>query len=156
MRVLNRRMEMLFRILDTPTKNNQFWRDFDRFNDEITRSILDSQFGSVRNYPPVNLYTKEEEALVTCLLPGFTSESIDIQIKDNVLSISGKRVREELSEGTEVHRREIFDGDFQRTLELPFRVNAEAVQAKYKNGVLSIHLPRREEDRPKKISITTN
>lgn len=147
---------MLFRILDTPSQQNQFWRDFDRFNDEITRSILDSRFGTVSNYPPLNLYTKEDEALVTCLLPGFTPESIDIQIKDHVLTLSGKKTKEELAEGTEVLRREIFEGDFHRTMELPFRVNQEAVRANFKNGVLNIHLPRREEDRPKKVSIVAN
>ncbi|MCT8332393.1 Hsp20/alpha crystallin family protein [Leptospira sp. 85282-16] len=144
---------MLFRILDPQTKANQFWRDFDRLNDELTRSILDSQFGSASNYPPVNVYTKEDEALVTCLLPGIETDHIDINVKDNLLSIHGRKKAEELAEGTEVHRREIYNGEFHRTLELPFRVDQEHVLAKYSNGVLNIHLPRREEDKPKKVSI---
>ncbi|MCW7458933.1 Hsp20/alpha crystallin family protein [Leptospira bandrabouensis] len=147
-------MSMLFRILDPQTKANQFWRDFDRLNDELTRSILDSQFGSASNFPPVNVYTKEDEALVTCLLPGMETDQIDINVKDNLLSIHGRKKAEELAEGTEVHRREIFNGEFRRTLELPFRVDQEHVLAKYSNGVLNIHLPRREEDKPKKVSIT--
>ncbi|MBM9547164.1 Hsp20/alpha crystallin family protein [Leptospira sp. 201903074] len=144
---------MLFRILDPQTKANQFWRDFDRLNDELTRSILDSQFGPSSNFPPVNVYTKEEEALVTCLLPGIEANEIDINVKDNLLSIHGKKKAEELAEGTEVHRREIFNGEFHRTLELPFRVDQDHVLAKFTNGVLNIHLPRREEDKPKKVSI---
>ncbi|MDF3818783.1 Hsp20/alpha crystallin family protein [Leptospira sp. 96542] len=144
---------MLFRILDTPTKQGQFWRDFDRLNEEITRNILDSQFGNVRNFPPVNLYTKEDEALVTCLMPGVETDQIEINVKDNVLSIHGKKKAEELAEGTEVHRREIFSGEFHRTLELPFRVDQDKVAAKYKNGILNVHLPRREEDKPKKVTI---
>lgn len=82
---------MLFRILDPQTKANQFWRDFDRLNDELTRSILDSQFGSSSNFPPVNVYTKEDEALVTCLLPGLEPDQIEINVKDNLLSIHGKK-----------------------------------------------------------------
>ncbi|MCW7492040.1 Hsp20/alpha crystallin family protein [Leptospira sp. 2 VSF19] len=144
---------MLFRILDPQAKANQFWRDFDRLNDELTRSILDSQFGSASNFPPVNVYTKEDEALVTCLLPGIEPDQIDINVKDNLLSIHGRKKTEELAEGTEVHRREIFNGEFHRTLELPFRVDQDHVLAKYSNGVLNIHLPRREEDKPKKVSI---
>ncbi|MCG6149053.1 Hsp20/alpha crystallin family protein [Leptospira levettii] len=145
---------MLFRILDPQTKTNQFWRDFDRLNDELTRSILNDQFGSSSHFPPVNVYTKEDEALVTCLLPGMDTDQIDINVKDNMLSIHGKKKAEDLAEGTEVHRREIFHGEFHRTLELPFRVNQEQVSAKYVNGVLNIHLPRREEDKPKKVSIS--
>jgi HSP20 family protein len=144
---------MLFRILDNPSRPNPFWRDFDRFNDEITKSILDSQFGSHRSFPPINVFSKEEEALVSALLPGMDIGNIEISVKDNLLTIHGKKNTEELAEGTEVHRREIFSGDFTRTVELPFRVNQEKVQAKYTNGVLNIHLPRREEDKPKKISI---
>lgn len=144
---------MLFRILDNPTRSNPFWRDFDRLNDEITKSILDSQFGNSRSFPPVNVYTKEEEALVAVLVPGLTPEQIEISVKDNLLSIQGKKKEEVLAEGTEVLRREIFAGEFTRTVELPFRVNQDLVKAKYANGVLNIHLPRREEDKPKKISI---
>jgi len=144
---------MLFRILDNPGRTNPFWRDFDRFNEEITKSILDSQFGNLRSFPPVNIFSKEEEALVSALLPGMEIENIDISIKDNHLTIHGKKKTEDLAEGTEVHRREIFSGDFTRTIELPFRVNQEKVQAKYTNGVLNILLPRREEDKPKKITI---
>ncbi|GBF49235.1 small heat shock protein [Leptospira ryugenii] len=144
---------MLFRILDNPHRHNPFWRDFDRFNEEITRSILDAQFGNLRSFPPVNIFTKEEEALVTALVPGMDIENIDISVKDNLLTIHGKKNSEELAEGTEVHRREIFSGDFTRTIELPFRVNSDKVSAKYTNGVLQILLPRREEDKPKKINI---
>jgi HSP20 family protein len=144
---------MLFRILDNPNRPNPFWRDFDRFNEEITKSILDSQFGHNRSFPPVNVFTKEDEALVTALLPGMETNQIDISVKDSLLTIHGKKQSEELAEGTEVYKREIFSGDFSRTIELPFRVNQEKVSAKYANGVLSIHLPRREEDKPKKINI---
>ncbi|WP_411822539.1 Hsp20/alpha crystallin family protein [Leptospira sp. 'Mane'] len=144
---------MLFRILDNPTRSNPFWRDFDRLNEEITKSILDSQFGNTRNFPPVNVYTKEEEALVAVLVPGLSPEQIEISVKDNLLTIQGKKKEEVLAEGTEVLRREIFTGEFVRTVELPFRVDQEHVSAKYTNGVLNIHLPRREEDKPKKISI---
>ncbi|MCZ8156993.1 MAG: Hsp20/alpha crystallin family protein [Leptospira sp.] len=144
---------MLFRILDNPNRQNPFWRDFDRFNDEITKSILDAQFGNLRSFPPVNVFSKEDEVLVSALLPGMDTDQIDISVKDHLLTIHGRKSSEQLAEGTEVHRREIFSGDFSRTIELPFRVNQDQVTAKYTNGVLNIHLPRREEDKPKKISI---
>ncbi|MDZ4727173.1 MAG: Hsp20/alpha crystallin family protein [Leptospira sp.] len=144
---------MLFRILDNPSRQNPFWRDFDRFNDEITKSILDSQFGNVRSFPPINVFTREDEALVSALVPGMDIENIDISVKDNILTIHGKKNAEELAEGTEIHRREIYSGNFTRSVELPFRVNQEKVTAKYTNGVLNILLPRREEDKPKKINI---
>lgn len=144
---------MLFRILDNQPKSQQFWRDFDRWNEELTRSILDSHSATYRTYPPVNVYTKDEGALVVCLVPGLSPEQLDIQVKDNLVTIQGKRHPEELAENTIVHRREITSGEFQRTLELPFRVDQNQVSASCQNGVLSIHLPRREEDKPKKIQI---
>jgi HSP20 family protein len=137
-------------------KTNSLWRDFDRLNEAITRSFLDHQTLGTSNYPAINVYTKEEEGYVQALLPGMELEDIEISIKDNAVNLKGRKKEEELAEGTEVHLREIFSGEFHRTLEFPFRIDADKVKAEYKNGILGIFLPRAEEDKPKKIRIQAN
>lgn len=145
---------MMYKFLENnPTQS--IWRDFDRLNDAITRSFLENGSASVRSFPPLNVYTREDEAFVQAFLPGIDIEDIDLSVKDNSLTIRGKKREEDLSEGTEVHVREVFSGDFSRTLEFPFRLDSERVTADLKNGVLGILLPRAEADKPKKIRIQT-
>jgi HSP20 family protein len=71
----------------------------------------------------------------------------------NTLSVSGSRKRYELGEGERYHRRERGSGDFTRSFQLPFEVEAAGVEATYEKGLLRITLPRAEEDKPKKIAI---
>ena len=71
----------------------------------------------------------------------------------DALSISGERKPEEAAPNTNYHRRERTYGTFSRTIQLPFMVDADKVQAGFRNGVLQIKLPRAEADKPKRISI---
>ncbi len=143
---------MLYKFLDQNNANS-LWRDFDRLNEAITRSFLESNPLTITPFPPLNVYTREDEALVQAFLPGVDLEDIEISVKENVLTIKGRKKEEELSEGTEVHVREMYSGEFSRTLEFPFRIDSEKVVADLKNGILGILLPKREEDKPKKIKI---
>ncbi|MCC5814622.1 MAG: Hsp20/alpha crystallin family protein [Leptospira sp.] len=143
---------MMYKFLENGNSGS-IWRDFDKLNEAITRSFLETSSLSSSVYPPLNVYTKEDEAFVQAFLPGVSREEIDLSVKENVLTIKGKKMEEELSEGTEVHIREIYSGEFTRSLELPFRIDAEKVTADYKDGVLGILVPRAEEDKPKKIKI---
>lgn len=143
---------MMYKFLEN-NKPGSIWRDFDKLNEAITRSFLESGSLSNSHFPPLNVYTKEDEAFVQVFLPGVENEDLDISVKENILTLKGKKKEEELAEGTEVHIREIHSGDFSRSLEFPFRVDVENVSAEYKNGVLGILVPRAEEDKPKKIMI---
>lgn len=143
---------MMYKFLE----NNQptaIWRDFDRLNDAITRSFIESGSLSQSTFPSLNVFTKEDEAFVQAYVPGVEESEIDISVKDNILVIKGKKKEIELSEGTEVPIREIFSGDFSRSLTFPFRIDSGKVTAELKNGVLGILIPRAEEDKPKKIKI---
>ncbi|WCL50963.1 Hsp20/alpha crystallin family protein [Leptospira sp. GIMC2001] len=143
---------MLYKFLENG-KTNTIWRDFDRLNEALTRSFLEQDPVRPNSYPPLNVYTKEDDAFVYAFLPGMTIEDIDLSAKDNVLVIRGTKKEEALAENTEVYLREIFNGDFSRSVEFPFRIDADKVTASYKNGVLGILVPRAEEDKPKKIAI---
>jgi HSP20 family protein len=101
----------------------------------------------------MNVWTSEDNAIVTAELPGVNLADIDISVENELLSVRGDRQPDELEEGGTYHRRERRHGSFVRTFRLPFRVAANEVQASYQNGVLSIVLPRAEADKPRRIAI---
>jgi len=146
---------MLYRFLENNHPKN-IWRDFDSLNDAITRSFLEQGTQQTSHFPQLNVYTKENEAYVQAFLPGVKIEDIDLTAKENVLFIKGNRKEEKLAEGTEVHIREMFQGEFSRSLEFPFLIDAENIKADFKDGVIGILVPRREDDKPKKITIQSS
>lgn len=112
-----------------------------------------ARWGNVPSYPAMNVWTDEDSAVVTAELPGVILENIDISVEDDTLTLRGNRQPDEEEEGATFHRRERRHGAFLRTLRLPFRVDAGKVDAVFKNGVLSVVLPRAEEDKPQKIAV---
>ncbi len=106
-----------------------------------------------RVFPPVNVWTGRDDAIVTAELPGVDPAKLDITVVGDTLTLSGTREPAEPGEGQVVNRLERETGDFARTIQLPFRVEADKVEAAYAKGVLQITLPRLEADRPKQIAI---
>ena len=104
-------------------------------------------------FPPVNLWAGTDSVAVTAELPGISVEEVDISVQEDVLTIKGERSSPAADQELEWHRRERTDGQFQRTIQLPFRVDPEKVQARFTNGVLEIDLQRPEEDKPRRIQI---
>jgi HSP20 family protein len=104
-------------------------------------------------YPTMNAWTNEDGVVITAELPGVNSEDIDISVVDDTLTLSGERPSEELADGDKYHRRERGYGKFNRTLQLPFKVEAGEVEAVFEKGVLQVSLPRAEADKPKKITV---
>jgi len=103
--------------------------------------------------PPVNTYEDNEGYTLFCDLPGIAQEEVKLSLDEEILSISGTRKLDH------DNRREIYTGiecafgTFARSFTLPAIVDAEKIQATMKNGVLKIHLPKREESKPKQIEI---
>lgn len=126
-----------------------------RMQDEMNRLL--GRFGPAAeavDYPPMNLWTGEEGAVVTAEIPGVAPENIEVSVHRNTLTVKGKRDEPEAT-GEEVvhHRRERNHGTFGRTISLPFAVDPAHVEASFRNGVVKIVLPRPEEDKPKRIKI---
>jgi HSP20 family protein len=103
--------------------------------------------------PALDLHEDKDNFVVKAELPGLKKEDIEISLHDGCLSISGERKNEEKFENAEVHRAERFVGRFQRTLALPAPVAVDKVKAQYKDGVLTITLPKTEEAKPKQIVV---
>ena len=95
----------------------------------------------------------DQEYIVKASLPGVAPEDIEITLSDNTLTISGKMTQEEESEGKNYHLRERRFGSFARSISLPATVDADKVEAVNENGVLTLHLPKVEEEKPRKITV---
>jgi HSP20 family protein len=106
--------------------------------------------------PALDIHEDKENLVVTVELPGMKKENIDVSLHDGCLSISGERKSEEKLEKAEVYRSERFFGRFQRTVSLPAPVNAAQIRAQYKDGVLTVTLPKAEEAKPKQIDVQVN
>jgi HSP20 family protein len=129
------------------------WREVDRLQREMDRLMRLSTRDSAPAFPPLNVWSGQDGALVTAEIPGVTPDELDISIVGESITLSGERQDGQLAEGERYHRRERGNGRFDRTLQLPFRIDPERVEASFKHGVLHISLPRAEDDKPKKISI---
>ena len=104
-------------------------------------------------YPAVNVWTNEDGLVITAEVPGVNPDAIVISVVGETLTLSGEREPEVLTEGVRYHRQERGHGKFNRSIQLPFPVNVNEVEATFKNGVLSVALPRAEKDKPRKIAV---
>ena len=104
-------------------------------------------------YPPLNVYSTPEGLMIDAELPGVDPQDVEISVVGDELSLRGKINVQEPAAGDTILRRERPAGEFQRTLQLPFRANAGGVKATFKNGLLRIAVPRSEEEKPRKIAI---
>ncbi len=137
----------------SPLRNGGSFREYQRIRDEIDRLVGQVRYPMSAEFPPVNVWNNEHEAMVTAELPGFAVEDIGLSVSQNTLTLRGKRAKTELNEGATYHRQERWHGEFVRTLHLPFEVEADQVKAEFHDGLLSITLPRAEEYKPKKIAL---
>jgi len=104
-------------------------------------------------FPPVNIFRNEENYWVRIELPGLPAEALSIESKGDTLLVAGKREPTEIAGSA--HRRERWSGDFSRSVRLPKDAAVEAAEASYRNGVLNIRVPFREESKPQRIAIST-
>lgn len=114
------------------------------------------EMGEQSPFPAMNVWTNNEDVIVTTELSGFNADDIEISVVERNLQVSGKRNLEELKEGEVFHRQERMTGQFSRSIRLPFLVDNNKVEAEYANGVLKIYLPRAESEKPQKIQIKSN
>ena len=106
--------------------------------------------------PRVNLHEDKDNVYVTAELPGLKVSEIELSIENGTLSIGGERKVEEKHRDAQAYRTERFVGKFQRLITLPASVDATKVVAQYKDGVLSVTLPKAEEARRKQIEVKVN
>src|ERR1700730_16696320 len=104
--------------------------------------------------PPVDIYETENELLVKADLPDLQEKDIDVRVADNTLTIRGERQFEKDINQDNYLRMERACGSFTRSFTLPNTVSSENIRAEYHNGVLTLHMAKREESKPKQIKIS--
>ncbi|RLD05590.1 MAG: Hsp20/alpha crystallin family protein [Chloroflexota bacterium] len=142
----------MYRTLHTPS----IWREMDRFQRDMNRLINRFDALGLRaapSYPKVNIWVNDSSQIVSAEMPGANADDIDIKVEGDTLTISGELKSTDLPEGARQLRKERSSGKFSRTFQLPYSVDSEKVEARYKNGVLVIVLPLSEKDKPRKIAI---
>jgi HSP20 family protein len=130
------------------------WPTFGRLTglqDELERLFESPMTGWA---PALDVHEDKDSFSIRLELPGMKREDIEVSLQDGSLIISGERKEEAVSEGTEVHRQERRYGKFTRTLTLPTAVVADKVAAQYKDGILTVTLPKAEEAKPKTVTVS--
>jgi HSP20 family protein len=135
---------------------DQIDRAFDQYIDEgsVTRRSYSA------SYPGLNVWESSDRnsVLVEAELPGLRLEDIELTVLGNQLSLSGERrlstdTESEAARNATWHRRERAHGRFTRTLTLPFEIDSEKVEARLRDGVLTITLPKSESAKPRKVKL---
>jgi HSP20 family protein len=128
-------------------------REMRRLQSDMNRLFTGYRPAAERIFPAVNVWTGRDDAIVAAEVPGIDPKRLDITVVGDTLTLSGTREPAEVKEGHVVNRLERETGVFTRTIQLPFRVEPDKVEAVYAKGVLQVRLPRLEADRPKQIAI---
>jgi HSP20 family protein len=113
---------------------------------------LDGSTAGTGAFPPINVFQQGDNLLAVLEVPGVDKSDLQIQAKGNAIRISGKKAIS-YSEGVSVHRRERSAGRFDRTLTVPMQIDADAIKAEYRDGVLALLIPRAESDKPRTVPI---
>jgi HSP20 family protein len=124
--------------------NRLFNEAFERTSDEANLTAW---------APAVDIYETKHELIVKADIPEIKPEELDIRVENNILTIRGERKFEEKVSENNYLRVERSYGSFSRSFSLANTVNAEAIKADYKNGVLTLSIPKREEVKPKQIKV---
>jgi HSP20 family protein len=138
-------------------KFDSYLGDLDQLRSEMLR-LLDaageaSGVSGAGVFPPVNVSQDDDTYFVRAEVPGIKADDIEISVVRNRVSIAGRREIPREHERVSYHRKERAEGSFRRTLTLPLEVNAEKVEARYADGILTLSLPKVEEAKPRQIAV---
>jgi HSP20 family protein len=104
--------------------------------------------------PPINVWSGRDQIVVTAEVPGVDPKDLQVNVQNDVFTLEGERKPEEVGENVVVHRAERPFGRFARSIRLPYEVDGHRAVAKYRNGVLTVTLPRSESSKPRQIAVT--
>jgi HSP20 family protein len=129
--------------------------EMDRVFDDFFGLMPARREGSATLWSPsVDISETADNFIVRAELPGMKKEDIELEVENNVLSIRGERKFEKTDEGENYHFMERSYGSFYRSFTLPKNVDSETIGAEYKDGMLVVTIPKKEEVKPKKVEIT--
>ena len=127
---------------------NRLFDDFFSGFPERRRELLESEWA-----PRVDIAETDDNVVVTAELPGVNQDNVDITVVNDVLTLKGEKKDEKEIKKENYHRIERSYGNFQRSVSLPTGVQADKAKATYKDGILTVTIPKAEESKPKSIKI---
>jgi HSP20 family protein len=142
-----------------PTFDSPF-ADFDQLRREMLRmfdAVAGDAVGDVGAgvFPPMNISQDDDNFYLRAEVPGIEPRGLSISANRNRVSIAGKREIQREHDRVSYHRKERAEGTFNRTITLPMEVDAERVDARYLDGILTLTLPKAEETKPRQITVRT-
>lgn len=96
---------------------------------------------------------EEDSYLVRAIIPGINPDDLDIAVDNQTLTLRGEFKEQALPEGARYYLRELGAGRFERSMQFPLPINADAVEAHYENGILTLRLPKAEAAKPRRITV---
>jgi HSP20 family protein len=145
---------MMYRRFRTPTA----WDEMERLQREVNRVFRDvypRRYRVAPTFPAMNVWSNDDGLVVTAEVPGINPKDINVTVIEDTLTVSGERQPDQVGEDANYLRQERGYGKFTRSLQLPYSVASSKVEANFHNGVLNVTLPRKEDDKPKKIKVMT-
>ena len=124
------------------------------FSTNLTRGFGEESIGRGAWNPSVDIYENKDHIVLEAELPGMKREDFELSVENNVITLRGERQFEKKEDSDNYHRVERSYGSFTRSFTLPQTVSAEGATAEYKNGVLRVTLPKREEAKARRIEIS--
>jgi HSP20 family protein len=122
-------------------------------NREVARLLNLPEPGA---FPPVNVYENDEEMVVEALLPGVGTSELDVTVTGDSLTIKGSKPEPPDAAEDRFLRRERGGGSFSRTIRLPEHPDGDRVKAVYRNGIVTVRLPKSQPSRPRRVSVETS
>ena len=129
------------------------WSQLGRMENEMNHMLSRYAYPTSSEFPAFNVWGTNDQVVVTSEIPGIDPNSIDISVSGTTLTVRGLRDPEQEEKGVSYHRRERWYGKFSKTIELPFTIEAEKVEARFSKGILYITLPRSETEKPRKVKV---
>lgn len=138
------------------------FRDVSVLQDRINR-IFNESFGRSRDFedevglydwrPPVDIYETGDGIVLKVELPGINKADVSLEVKDNVLTVKGERLLDPAIKDEQYYRKERSFGKFNRSFSLQEQIKPDLIKASFKDGVLTIEIPRPEEEKPQQVTV---
>jgi len=146
---LNRFRDEMDRAFD------RVWREFDRDDPWPAMSNVPGTFGSLTDWPAIDVAEDDKALTLRADLPGLDPKDVEVEVSGNLLTIRGERETERSDAKAGIRRRERRFGSFARTLPLPDYLDADKVEARYDRGTMTITVPKVAGKGPKRVNVTS-
>lgn len=143
---------MLRTINRVPRNLDELYRDMDT----VVQHLFGDDRVPVGFTPRTNVAESESQFEISMELPGLTTDDVQLEVEDGCLVVSGEHKNETEAEGKTYHRVERRYGTFRRVVRIPDNVDQERIDANFQNGILTVTLPKSQEEKTRKITIKTS